>query len=60
MFENAPVSPVPVKEVSIITIYANPSRAPKRPVRITPAPKTTPLKIIMPGPSPYKSDKTVQ
>ena len=59
LFENAPVSPVLVKEVSIITIYANPSRVPKRPVRITPAPKTTPLKITMPGPTPYNSDKTV-
>ena len=59
LFEKALVSPVPVKEVSIITIYDNPSRAPKRPVKITPAPKTAPLKITMPGPAPYKSDKSV-
>ena len=59
LFEKAPISPVLVKEVSIITIYANPSRAPKICVRITPVPKTAPLKITMPGPTPYNSDKTV-
>ena len=59
LFENAPVSPIPVKEVSIITIYTNPSRVPKRPIRITSAPKTTALIITMPGPVPYESDKTV-
>ena len=32
LFEKALVSPIPVPEVSIITIYANPSRVPKKPV----------------------------
>ena len=59
LFEKAPISPVLVKEVSIITIYTNPSRVPKRPVGITSAPMTTSLKITMPGPTPYKSDKMV-
>ena len=59
LFENSPVSPVPVEDVSIITISANPSRVPKRTVRITSVPKTTPLIITMPGPVPYESDKTV-
>ena len=31
----------------------------KKPVRITSAPMTTPLKITMPGPAPYKFDKMV-
>ena len=59
LFESTPVSPVLVEDVSIITISANSSRVPKRPVRITSVPKTTPLIITVPGPVPYESDKTV-
>ena len=59
LFEKALVSPIPVPEVLIITIYANPSRVPKKPLRITSALVTTPLKITMPGPTTYKSDKIV-
>ena len=59
LFEKAPVSPIPVPKVSIITIYANPSRVSKNPIRITSAPMTTLLKITMPGPAPYKLDKMV-
>ena len=59
LFEKIPVTPTPINEVSIITISANLSKVSKRPVKITSAPKTAPLKITMPGPVPYKSDKSV-
>ena len=59
MFESTPILPVPVEDVSIITISANSSWVPKRPVRITSVPKSTPLIITRPGPVPYESDKTV-
>ena len=59
LFESTPVLLVPVKDVSIITISANSSRVPKRPVRITPAARIAPLIITCPGPVPYASDKVV-
>ena len=43
LFEKTPVLSTPVNDVSIITISANPSKVPKRPVRITSAPKAAPL-----------------
>ena len=59
LFEKTPVPTISYKDVSIVTISANPSRvSTKRPVRITPVPKVTPLIITMPGPIPYSSDKT--
>ena len=59
LFESTPISPVPVEDISIITISANSSRVSKKPVRITSVPKATPLIITMPGPVPYELDKTV-
>ena len=59
LFEEAPVSPILVPKVSIITIYTNSSRVPKKPVRITSAPRVAPLIITLPGPVPYASDKVV-
>ena len=60
LLEKTPVSTIAYKDVSIITISANPPRvSTKRPVRITSVPKVTPLIITMPGPIPYSSDKTV-
>ena len=60
LFEKTPVTTTSCKDVSIITISANPPRvSTKRPVRITSAPKLAPLIITMPGPIPYSSDKVV-
>ena len=60
LFEKTPVPTVSYKDVSIVTISANPSRvSTKKPVRITSVPKVAPLIITMPGPIPYSSDKTV-
>ena len=60
LFEKTPVPTVSYEDVAIITISANPPRAPaKRPVRITSIPKVTPLIITMPGPIPYSSEKAV-
>ena len=60
MFEKTPVTSIPCKDVSIITISANPSKfSSKRPVRITSAPRITPLIITFPGPVPHSSDKVV-
>ena len=59
LFESTLVLPVPVEDISVITIFANSSRVPKRLVRITSVPKTTPLIITMPGPVAYESDKIV-
>ena len=60
LFKKTPVLTVSYKDVSIITISANPSRvSTKIPVRITLVPKVSPLIITMPGPIPYSSDKTV-
>ena len=59
LFEKTPVTPTPINEVSIITISANLSKVPKRPVKITSAPKIVPLKITMHGPVPYKYDKSM-
>ena len=60
LFEKTPVLTISCKDISIITISANPPRvSTKRPVRITFVPKVTPLIIIMPGPISYSSDKTI-
>ena len=60
LFEKNPVPSIYCKDVSIITISANPSGvSTKRPVRITSVLKVTPLIITMPGSIPYSSDKTV-
>ena len=60
LFEKTLVPTISYKDVSIVTISANPSRvSTKRPVRITSVPKVAPLIITMPGPVPYSSDKTV-
>ena len=59
LFKKIPVTRTPINEVSIITISTNLSKVPKRPVNITSATKIAPLKITMPGPVPYKSDKSI-
>ena len=60
LFEKTSVSTISYNDVSIVTIFANPSRvSTKRPVRITSVPKVALLIITMPGPIPYLSDKTV-
>ena len=60
MFEKTLVPTVSYKDVSIVTIYANPSRvSTKTPVRITSVPKVAPLIITMPEPILYSLDKTV-
>ena len=59
LFEKTPITPTPVNDVSIITISTNLSKVSKRPVKITSAPKTVPLKITMLGPVLYKSDKSI-
>ena len=43
----------------LLTIHANLSEAVKKPVKITPAAKSTPLKITMPGPVPYVYEKSI-
>ena len=51
---------VPIEDVAIITISANPSKvSSRRPVRITPVQIFAPLIITVPGPIPYTSDKAV-
>ena len=60
LFEKTLVPVVPSKDIAIITISASPSKVPwRRPVRITSAPRITPLIITVPGPVPYASDKVV-
>ena len=58
-----PVTPAtfitPTNDIAIITISDNLPKACKWPVKITPDPKFVPLKITMPGPVPYKSNKTI-
>ena len=51
--------PTPTEDVSIITISTNLSKAVKNPVKITSSTKIVPLKITMPGPVPYISDKSI-
>ena len=59
-FEKTPIPTIAYKDVSIITISANPPKvSTKRPVRITSIPNMTPLIITMQRPIPYSSDKTV-
>ena len=48
-----------INDIAIITISDDLSKTCKRPVKITPDPKFVPLKITMPGPIPYKSNKTI-
>ena len=51
---------VPVEDVAIITISASPSKvSSRRPVRITPVQRISPLIITVPGPIPYTSYKAV-
>ena len=57
LFEKVPAIPTPTGDVSIITIHANLSKAVRKPVKITSATKSVPLKITMPGPVPYISEK---
>ena len=53
LFEKTLVPTISYKDVSIITISANPSRvSTKSPVRITSIPKVAPLIITMSGPIP--------
>ena len=60
MFEKTMIPVVPIEEVAIITISANPSKvSSRRPVRITFAPRIAPLIITVPSPVPYVSDKAV-
>ena len=60
LFEKASIPTVSYNDVSIVTIFDNSSRvSTKRPVRITSVPKVAPLIIIMLGPIPYSSNKTV-
>ena len=59
LFEKTPVTPTLINDVSIITISTNISKVPKRPVKITSATNIVPLKITMPGPFPYVSDKSI-
>ena len=59
LFEKIPAIPTPIKDVSIITISTNLSKAVKKPVKITSSTKIVPLKITMPGPVPYSSDKSI-
>ena len=62
LFKKTHVTPVtpdtPINYVAIITIFDNLSKVSKRPVRITSVLKAASLIITMPGPVPYKSDKT--
>ena len=46
-------------DIAIITISDNLPKACKRPVKIMPDPKFVPLKITVPGPVPYQSNKTI-
>ena len=60
LFERTMIPLVPIQDVVIITIYANPSKVSSRkPVRITSVPRIAPLIITVPGPIPYTSDKVV-
>ena len=60
LFENIVIPVVPIEDVAIITISANPSKvSSRRPVRTTPVQRISPLIIIVPGPIPYTSDKAV-
>ena len=60
MFEKTMIALVPIQDVSIITISANPSKASSRkPVRITPVPRIAQLIIIVPNPIQYTSNKAV-
>ena len=59
LFEKTHVTPTPVNDVSIITISTNLSKVSKRPIKITSDPKIVPLKITMPGPILYKSNKSI-
>ena len=60
LFEKTLITLVPIQDVAIITISANPSKVSSRkPVRITPVPRIAPLIITVPGPIPYTSDKDV-
>ena len=57
LFEKVSTVPFHTEDVSIITIHVNLSKAVKKPNKITPAMKFVPLKITMPGPVPYVSDR---
>ena len=60
LFEKTMILLVPIQDVAIITISANPSKVSSRkPVRITPVLRIAPLIIIVPRPIPYTSDKVV-
>ena len=60
LFKKTVVLAAPVEEVSIVTIFNNPSKAPSmKPVQIFPIHKIAPITITVPGPIPYKSDKAV-
>ena len=60
LFEKTMNLLVPIQDVAIITISANPSKASSRkPVRITFVSRVAPLIITVPGPIPYTSDKVV-
>ena len=60
LFEKTLVPVVPYEDIAIITISTNPYKvSSRRPVRITSAPRITPLIIIFPGPVPYASEKAV-
>ena len=47
LFEKVSAIPTHTEDVSIITIHANLSKAVKKPVKITPATKSVPLKITI-------------
>ena len=60
LFKKIVVPAVPTEEVSIVTIFNNPPKAPsKKPVKIMSAQKIAPIIITVPGPLPYTSDKAV-
>ena len=60
---DTPVTPTTfatsTNDIAIINISDNPPKACKRPVRITPDPKSVPLKITMSRPVRYQSSKTI-
>ena len=60
LFEKTLIPTVPCEDISIITIFANPSKvSSRRPIRIILAPRVAPLIITFPGLIPYASDKAV-
>ena len=60
LFENTMTPVIPVEDVTIITISANPSKvSSRRLVRITHVQRIAPLIIIVPGPIPYTSNNAV-